>query len=151
MKVRLCDKWVVISLWKLSLSLVSQGIIKLRRTWWDIYRSRQMVWDRTHLYCLWRILCSVWQGAMQAVLILAARTLKNADIVNNVCCWGPLLFLCSLLQSSMYSLRDKRGRKPAEKKRKEPQIPSPCPPRKAQGQIPWLYKCGRACRNQCIF
>lgn len=116
MKVRLRDKWVVISLWKLSLSLVSQGIIKLRRTWWDIYRRRQMVWHRTHLYCLWRILCSVWQGAMRAVLILAARTLKSADIVNNVCCWGPLLFLCSLLQSSVYSLWDEREEASREEK-----------------------------------
>lgn len=38
-----------------------------------------------------------------------------------------------------------------KEKRKEPKIPSTCPPRKAQGQIPQLCKWGRACGNQCCF
>lgn len=112
-----------------------------------------MVHHRAHLYCLWHALCSPWQGATRAVLILAARTLKNADVVNNVCCWGPLLSLLFLSQSSVCSLWDKGGRKPGkeEKTKKEPKIPGTCPLRRAKGQTPQLCKWGRTCRNQCFF
>lgn len=57
------------------------------------------------------------------MLILAARTLKNADMVNNVCCWGPLLSLLFLSQSSVCSLSEKGGRKPVRKEKKKEKNP----------------------------